>query len=97
MALADRLKEKDSWDIYYVLLNYPGRVDQVVKKFRPHVNHGLVQEGLQKLHVQFSSIDSVDPSQVVGFEELTHSEEQDRLRRDAYERINYLLEKLGIR
>ncbi|MBA7705378.1 hypothetical protein ES703_114206 [subsurface metagenome] len=54
MALADRLKEKDSWHIYYVLLNYPGGVDQVVKSFRPHVNNGLVREGLQKLHVQFS-------------------------------------------
>ncbi len=53
IALADRLKKKDSWDIY---------VDQVV-----------------------------------GFEELADTEEQDRLRRDAYERVNYLLDQLGIR
>ncbi len=97
IALADRLKEKDSWDIYYVLLNYPGGVDQVVKEFQPHINHGLVREGLQKLHAHFTSINSIGPAQVVGFEELADTEEQDRLRRDAYERVNYLLDQLGIR
>ena len=27
MALEDRLKEKDAWDIYYCVLNYPGGLD----------------------------------------------------------------------
>jgi hypothetical protein len=48
MALNDRLKEKDAWDIYYCIQNYPGGLEVVVSEFRPHLNHGLVQEGLKK-------------------------------------------------
>jgi len=35
MALDDRLKEKDAWDIYYCLLAYPGGIDALVEEFRP--------------------------------------------------------------
>jgi len=40
MALEDRLKEKDSWDIYYSVINYPGRLDALVEVFKPYLNHG---------------------------------------------------------
>ena len=96
MALADRLKEKDSWDIYYVLRNYPGGVEKVAKEFRPRLMHGLIMEGLAKLRRHFSSIDSVGPAQVAGFQEENDLEEQKRLRRDAYERVTYLLERLEV-
>lgn len=48
MALHDRLSEKDAWDIYYCLKNYPGNLDGLAEEFRPHLQDGLVQEGLQK-------------------------------------------------
>ena len=32
MALDDRLKEKDAWDIYYCLLAYPGGIDALVEE-----------------------------------------------------------------
>ena len=35
MALDDRLKEKDAWDIYYCLLAYPGGIDALVRNFVP--------------------------------------------------------------
>ena len=49
MALDDRLKEKDAWDIYYCLLAYPGGIDALVEEFQPHLSHGLVREGLTKI------------------------------------------------
>jgi len=96
VALNDRLKEKDSWDIYYCLVNYPGGVERVIEEFRPQVAHGLVKEGLQKLKKQFASVDAVGPTLVVNFEEVMDPEERDRMRRDVYERVSYLLEQLGI-
>jgi hypothetical protein len=30
MALHDRLKEKDAWDIYYCTKNYTGGIDKLV-------------------------------------------------------------------
>ena len=96
MALDSRLKEKDAWDIYYCLQNYPGGTEAVVDEFRPQVGEGLVREGLEKLAKHFSSVDSLGPTQVADFEDITDPGEKDRVRRDAFERMNYVLTELGI-
>lgn len=97
MALHDRLKEKDAWDIYFCLRYYPGGLDTLVQEFQPHLAHGLVQEGLRKIADKFASANHFGPTSVANFEELTDPEERSLLQRDAYERVNYLLEQLGIR
>ena len=94
MALAGRLSEKDAWDIYYCLRYYPGGPDQLVKEFRPHLKHGLVQEGLTKIAEKFASPDHVGPRHVADFEELTDPEERALLQRDAFERVNALIARL---
>jgi hypothetical protein len=95
MALADRLKEKDAWDIYYCALHYPGGLDVLAEEFRQRVGHGLVREGLDKIAAAFASVDHVGPVSVADFEEVTDSEDRALLCRDAFERINALLEKVG--
>lgn len=95
MALDDRLKEKDAWDIYYCLLAYPGGIDALVEEFRPHLSHGLVREGLRKIATHFSSLKSIGPKFVADFEEAVDPEEMERIVRDAYERIHAFLNKLG--
>ena len=97
MALEDRLKEKDAWDIRYCIKNYPGGIDALVEEFRPHVGHGLVKEGLDKIAKQFASEKHVGPKFVADFEELADTDEREILERDAYERVNFLLEKLGLK
>jgi hypothetical protein len=96
MALNDRLKEKDAWDIYYCIQNYPGGLETLVAEFRPHLNHGLVQEGLQKIAQHFQTEGHAGPKFVADFEELTDPEDRAIRERDAYERIRYFLEKLEI-
>jgi len=96
MALDDRLKEKDAWDIYYCLLAYPGGIDALVEEFRPHLSHGLVREGLGKVAAHFSSLKSFGPKFVADFEEAGDPEERERLIRDAFERINAFLNRLGL-
>ena len=95
MALDDRLKEKDAWDIYYCLLAYPGGIDALVEEFRPHLSHGLVREGLRKIATHFSSLKSIGPKFVADFEEAGDPEEAERIVRDAYERIHVFLSRLG--
>lgn len=95
MALDDRLKEKDAWDIYYCLLAYPGGIDALVEEFRPHLSHGLVREGLGKIATHFSSLKSIGPKFVADFEEAVDPEEVERIVRDAYERIHVFLSRLG--
>lgn len=96
IALDDRLKEKDAWDIYYCIQNYPDGIDGLVEEFRPHMHHGLVREGLEKIAKHFSSETHLGPRFVADFEELTDLDAREVLQRDAYEKVNYLLEKLGI-
>lgn len=96
MALAERIKEKDAWDIYYCLQNYPGGLETLVEEFRPYLKLGLVREGLEKIAKRFASETHIGPKFVADFEELTDADERALLQRDAYERVNYLLEKLGI-
>ena len=77
--------------------NYPVGIDALVEEFRPHVGHGLVKEGLEKIAEQFASEKHVGPKFVADFEEVTDSEEREILERDAYEQVNFLLEKLGLK
>ena len=96
MALDDRLKEKDAWDIYYCIQNYPGRLDQLIEEFRPHLRHGLVREGLEKIAKHFASEKHVGPRFVADFEEIIDPDERELRERDAYEKVRYLLQKLGV-
>ena len=96
MAMDARIKEKDAWDIYYCVLNYPGGIDSLAEEFKPHLHHELVREGLQKIAGKFSSEKAFGPKSIADFEEIEDPEEQERIQRDAYERVNALLKKLGI-
>ncbi len=96
MALDERLKEKDAWDIYYCIQAYPGGIETLAEKFRPHLAHGLVREGLGKIAKHFADIRSIGPRFVAVFEEANDPEEIELLTRDAFERVNAFLERVGV-
>ncbi len=96
IAMEDRRKAKDAYDVYFVLQNYPGGVDEVVKSFRPHLKLGLVQEGLKKLAGKFASLDHVGPRDAAEFEEALDRDERGIRQRDAFEKVNHLLRQLGM-
>lgn len=96
MTLAERLKEKDAYDVYFCVKNYPNGMDALVAEFEPHVSHGLVKEGLSKLAGKFTSPAAFGPTAIADFEQITDPEDRDVLRRDAYEQLAALLDRLGI-
>ena len=96
MALGDRRKVKDAYDLYFVLHNYPGGVKAVVNAFKPYLKLALVQEGLKKIAGKFATLDHVGPSDVAEFDETLDEEERGIRQRDAFEKVNFLLQKLGI-
>lgn len=95
MALHDRIKEKDAWDVYYCLRNYPGGLDQVVSEFHNFKGNVLVKEALEKLDEKFKSPDRVGPKLVADFGEIVDPEAKKYVMRDAYERVHYLIERAG--
>jgi hypothetical protein len=96
MALADRLKEKDAYDIYYCVRRYPGGVVALANQFRPHIENRLVREGLIKIKDKFGSPEDAGPKWVADFLEIIDREERQIQQRAAYEQITALLELLGI-
>jgi len=97
MAVEERLKEKDAWDIWYCLKNNPGGIDSLIAEFKKHLDNTLVKEGLEKIGKHFASEKHVGPRFVADFEEIVETEERELVQRDAFERVDYLLKKLGIK
>jgi len=96
MALWQRMKEKDAYDIYYCCKNYPGGLTSLVKAIRSLVKNNLAKEGLGKIKAKFTTIDGIGPTWVADFLELSDPEERARIQREAFELINALMQGLGI-
>jgi len=94
MALANRLMEKDAWDIYYCIRNYPGGIPLLAKEFHPFLKNKLVLEALKHIAEKFASPEHVGPKHVADFEGTADAEARALLQRGAYERTNHLLELL---
>ncbi len=94
-ALSSRLKEKDAYDIYYCISNFPGGVDALVEDFRSFPTHSLIHEGLSILKEKFSSPDAVGPVFVSMFLDETDPDTRAFIQRDAFERVQYLVDTLG--
>lgn len=97
MALAGRLMEKDSWDIYYCIRYYPGGVNQLADEFQPHLENVMIQEAIAKIIEKFASPEHVGPVHVTDFEDISDPDERERVQRDAFERVQALLMQLNTR
>jgi len=54
MALADRLKAKDAWDIWFLLESFRWRNTALALTFEPHLQNKLVREALTKIADNFN-------------------------------------------
>ena len=95
MALFDRMKEKDAYDIYYSIEHFVGGPEALAKKFASSPKNSLVREGLAKIRSKFASIDHVGPRWVADFLEIADKEEREIVIRRAYEKTAELLDLLG--
>jgi hypothetical protein len=96
IALARRQKAKDAWDIDFCLRNYPTGLDGLADEFLPYLRHGLVREGLAELAGKFASADDYGPRRIAEFEGLVDDEDRAIRQQGAYQRVRYLLERLGL-
>jgi hypothetical protein len=94
IAMANRLKEKDAWDIYYCIHNYPGGVERLAEEFEPLLKNKLILEAFIDLKDKFASPDHIGPKHVADFEEITDPDERALIQRDVFERVHALLTHL---
>lgn len=94
MAMHERMKEKDAYDIYYCVEHYPGGIEGLAAEFMPHIRNKLVIEGLEKIRSKFASVEHVGPKWVADFLEVADKEDRDIVIRRVYEKISELLDIL---
>jgi stress response protein SCP2 len=97
MALADRVKAKDAWDIWFCLQNFPGGNSALALAFHPYLHNKLVQEALTKIADKFRSPAHFGPQAVADFDDLPPGDERDLRIRDALERVDDFLRRLEVR
>jgi hypothetical protein len=93
MALNERMKEKDAYDIYYCCLHHPNGIDGLAGELQQLMGIPTVAESLTHIRDKFSTIDSVGPvwaATVI----RDHGGDYEVARRDAFERVQGLLARL---
>jgi len=96
IALGNRRKAKDAYDIYFCLTHHNGGPGAVAQLFEPLGNHELVREALQRIRGKFRNARDTGPSNVASFLEVMEEEERAATMRDAFEQVNAFLEALGV-
>ena len=96
MAMFDRMKEKDAYDIFFCIDHFPGGAAKLSSEFVKFKGNKLVLEGLEKIRGKFASIEHVGPKWVADFLEITEKEDREIVIRRAYEKVNELLDLLQI-
>lgn len=94
MALG-RGKPKDAYDIYCTIDNFQGGVKALVDEFIPYRNKKLVEEMREKLDEKFASPEHAGPSDIVAFLDINDEEEKARIKQDAYQKVHFLVGKIG--
>jgi hypothetical protein len=93
-ALNTRIKEKDAYDIWFTLSNYPGGATAIANEFEGLADHGLVAETVDVLTAKYASPNHFGPTSVAVFLELD-GEPAEIVKRDAFERVQALLSTLA--
>ena len=93
-AAMGRGKAKDAYDIYFIIKHYIGGLDLLAEEFNNVADKPIIQEMKEKLYEKFSSEKHAGPKDVIDFMDLIDEDEIEMTKRDAYEQINALLNRI---
>jgi len=96
IAMSERKKEKDAYDIYFCLRHYPGGPKALAEAFRDLRDLEIAKEALCAMRSKFRDIDQIGPVWAAKVAE-EHGDDLEFVQRDAYERVTLLLDTLGIK
>jgi len=79
IVLGERYKEKDAYDIYYLISNYKNGPKDVANEINRHASDSLVKESLDTITRNFENRDSVGPTWVADFLDEAGGEREKKL------------------
>jgi hypothetical protein len=91
IALGERTSEKDAYDLYMLTRYYKEGPESVLSELKKLGNHGLMKEALRNIEEQFKDVKSIGPVSVARFMGITDKDEYDRITRDAYELLQFII------
>jgi hypothetical protein len=94
LALKGRYKEKDAYDIYFVLRHYGGGPKKVAEEVRGFVNESVVAEALEEIRDKFRNVRSEGPFQVAYFLAPEDERLRERIQGEAYALLRTFFDKL---
>lgn len=99
-ALAGRYKQKDAYDIYYCVRNYPGGIDALAEECRPLLAHASGERGYRFIAEKFDTFEGYGPTCVRRFVEDTRAlgdRTPDQWQQDAFGQVDALMRALALR
>lgn len=99
-ALKKRFKQKDAYDIYYSILNYPDGVEALAEECKPVLGYRDGAKGYRFIAEKFDTVDGFGPTCVRRFVEDTDilgDRTPDQWQMDAFGQVDAWLRLLGLR
>lgn len=99
-AIDGRLKQKDAYDIYYCVRNFPGGPEALAEACRPMLEHEDSIAGYMHINEKFETVDSFGPISVRRFIQGTsvlQERSPDQWQQDAFGQVDAWLRVLGLR
>lgn len=99
-AINGRYKQKDAYDIYYCVRNYPGGPQVLAEDCRPLLAHASGLSGYQHIAAKFDAVDGFGPTCVRRFVEDTRvlgERDPEQWQMDAFGQVDAWLRALGLR
>ena len=99
-AVNGRYKQKDSYDIYYCVRNYPGGIARLAEDCRPLLEHKSGAQGYGFVDEKFDTQDGFGPTCVRRFVEeskILGDRTAEQWQRDAFGQVDEWLRTLGLR
>jgi len=93
IALDERIKDKDAYDIAFILKHYRPSLTDLAKKVHKLSRAGIGQKALELLRTKFSTLDSIGPLWA-GKAAATTGEETIQFQRAAYENASDLFQSI---
>lgn len=99
-AVQGRYKQKDAYDIYYCVRNYPGGVTALADACRPLLEHASGEQGYRHIDEKFDVVDGYGPTCVRRFVEdsqILGERTPEQWQQDAFGQVDAWLRALGLR
>ena len=99
-ALNGRYKQKDAYDIYYCIRNYPTGIEALAEDCRPLLEHASGVKGYDFINEKFATPDGHGPTCVRNFVErskLLGERSAEQWQQDAFGQVDAWLRVLGVR